>query len=99
MYLAATVTTLDKLKQVPPQFWIMILAIVGGVIVGVVVLRHVVKMNKILLTIFTAAVLVIVGFNWVYKRNEPKFMSPLVDKIAPFLPSAVNYDSKQSTGH
>jgi hypothetical protein len=37
------------------------------------------------------------GFNWVYERNEPKFMTPFVEKIAPFFPSKTSYTTKQQT--
>ena len=37
----------------------------------------------------------VVGFHWIYNRQEPKFLTPLVDKIAPFLPSAGSYKAKQ----
>jgi hypothetical protein len=36
-------------------------------------------------------------FNWIYHRTEPKFLTPLVDRIAPFFPSAGSYDAKQAT--
>ena len=36
-----------------------------------------------------------IGFSWIYERDEPKFMTPLVEKIAPLLPSKTTYKSKQ----
>ncbi len=39
----------------------------------------------------------VVFFSWVYNRNEPPFMTPLVQRIAPFFPSAGSYQSKQAT--
>jgi hypothetical protein len=91
------VTTLEKLKEIPPQFWLMLCCLIGGIMVITLIIRHLVKQNKIMLTIVSAMVMVLVGFNWVYKRNEPKFLSPLVDKIAPFLPTAIDYSGKQAT--
>ena len=35
------------------------------------------------------------GFSWIYERDEPKFMTLLVEKIAPLLPSKTTYKSKQ----
>jgi len=39
----------------------------------------------------------VVFFSWVYNRNEPKFLTPIVEKIAPFFPSAGAYNAKQAT--
>ena len=32
-------------------------------------------------------VLTSVGFNWIYARNEPKFLTPYIDPIAQFFPT------------
>jgi hypothetical protein len=39
----------------------------------------------------------VVFFSWVYNRNEPKFLTPIIEKIAPFFPSAGAYNAKQQT--
>ncbi|WP_283395640.1 hypothetical protein [Candidatus Pelagisphaera phototrophica] len=31
----------------------------------------------------------IICINWVYNRNEPELLTPVVDMIAPWLPSKV----------
>lgn len=89
MYLFAA-TTFEKLHEIPRQVWINIGLVVIVFIVGFLVLRAVAQMNKIILSILVAVVLTLVGFNWIYSRNEPKFLSPLVDKLAPFFPSAAD---------
>ena len=38
-----------------------------------------------------------VGFNWIYERNEPAFLTPIVEKIAPFFPAKDSYGAKQKT--
>lgn len=93
----ARVTTMDKLKEIPPQFWLMVCAMIGGIMVITLIIRHLVRANKIVVTIVGVLVMALVSFNWVYKRNEPKFLSPLVNKIAPFFPSQVDYTGKQAT--
>ena len=84
-------TTIEKLKQVPKSFWINILIVVLGLVAAVFVLRKIKQMNKIVVGIILADIFVLVGFNWIYERNEPKFLSPLVDMIAPFLPAKGSY--------
>jgi hypothetical protein len=39
----------------------------------------------------------ILWFNWIYYRTEPKFLTPLINRIAPFFPTAGAYDAKQAT--
>ena len=82
-------TTLEKINEVPPQVWLNIGLGVLIFIAGFMVLRAVAQMNKIILCILVFVVMTVVGFNWVYSRNEPKFLTPVVDKIAPFFPSGV----------
>jgi len=84
-------TTIEKLKQVPKSFWSNILIVVLGLVAAVFVLRKIKQMNKIVVGIILAVIFVLVGFNWIYERNEPKFLSPLVDMIAPFLPAKGSY--------
>jgi hypothetical protein len=45
-------------------------------------------MNGIVMFLIVAAALFVVGITWIYQRTEPRFLTPLVDHIAPFLPSA-----------
>ena len=85
--LAAAVTLLDRLHQVPPGVWLRIGAAILALVVVVIVLRKVAKMNKVLLAVVVALVLTIVGFNWIYQRNEPAWATPVIEKIAPFFPT------------
>lgn len=90
-------SALDKIKTLPPGVWLKIgIAIVAFILV-VMILRRVMKMNKIIASIIVSVVLSIVFFSWVYNRNEPKFLTPVVDKIAPFFPTAGSYNAKQQT--
>ena len=91
------VTALEKMQTLKPEVWLKIGIVVVGFLVAVLLFRRIMKMNKII-----AGVIVFVGgtvifFSWVYNRNEPKFMTPSVEKIAPYFPSAGAYNSKQST--
>ena len=87
-------TTLEKLNEVPRQVWLNIGLGVMICIVGFMVLRAIAQINKIILCILLAVILTLVGFNWVYSRNEPKVLTPVVDKIAPFFPSGVDKSPK-----
>ena len=97
LFLAAAQTTLDKLKTVPPAFWGKVGLGILGVIVVFIVIQKVLKINKFLLggAVFIAGGLLF--FNWIYHRTEPKFLTPFVDRIAPFFPTAGAYNAKQTT--
>ncbi len=90
-------TTLDNLKKVPPMTWLKIAAVLAGFVVAIVILRKLARLNKVLLAVIVFVTVVIIGFSWVYERNEPAFLTPLVDQIAPFLPSKGSY-GKQAGG-
>ena len=97
MFLAVAPTPLEKLKQVPPAFWWKIGAAILCIAVIAFVLQRIAQMNKIVLAIICLLIFSVVGVNWIYERNEPAFMTPLIDKIAPFLPSKGSYNAKQQT--
>ncbi|MFI5337152.1 MAG: hypothetical protein ACHQ5A_10235 [Opitutales bacterium] len=93
LYLAASAS--EIIKQLPPSAWAKIGLALAAFIAVVIVLRKIAKMNKIVLGVVVVVSLSIVFFSWVYNRNEPKFLTPLVEKIAPFFPSAGSYATKQ----
>ena len=85
------VTTLEKLKTVPARFWVnVVLALAVGV-VAVLLVRYAARMNKLILSLIIFLLLSVVGFQWIYERNEPRFMTPGIEKIAPFFPSKPHY--------
>jgi len=84
---SAHVTTLDKLKGIPPEFWLRLGLAVLAVIAIVFFLRKVAKMNKVVLTVVTFVIVTVVGFNWVYERTEPEWATPMVGFLAGFFPT------------
>ena len=54
---------------------------------SIVLIRSISQMNKLLLTFTIFLVVTLVGFHWVYERNEPKFLTPFVEAVAPFFHS------------
>ena len=88
---------MDKLKTIPPQFWWKLGLVMVALVVVVLVLQKVAGMNKMVLGIIAFVVVTIIGFNWIYERNEPAFLTPIVDKIAGFFPAKNSYGAKQAT--
>jgi hypothetical protein len=95
VFFAAT-TTLDRLKAVPPAFWGKVGIAIAAVIIVFIIIQKVLNVNKFVLGGVTFIALGLIGFNWIYHRTEPKFLTPFVDRIAPFFPAAGAYDTTQS---
>ena len=93
--LFVAVTALEKVAQVPGKVWLNLGIALLIFFAAVYVVRQAAHVNKIWLAIIVFVTVTVVGFHWIYNRNEPKFLTPLVDKIAPFLPSAGSYKAKQ----
>lgn len=85
--LATNSTILARLEAVPAAAWMRIGIGVLALFLLVIVLRKVTKMNKVVLGIVVFLVGTFVGFNWIYERNEPKWASPVVSKLAGFFPT------------
>lgn len=88
-------TALEKLQNVPKAFWVNALMALAAFIVAVMLIRHAARMNKFLLGMIVFLFVSVVAFQWVFERNEPKLLTPYVDKIAPFFPSKIDYQGKQ----
>ena len=99
MYFLAAVasnqTALEKLKEIPTDFWIKVGIAVVAIIVVVILLRKLAGANKIILSVVVLLVVSIVGFNWIYERNEPEWASPIVEKLAQFFPAKDSYNANQ----
>jgi glucan phosphoethanolaminetransferase (alkaline phosphatase superfamily) len=91
------VTAVEKMKTLPPGVWVKIGIAIAALLVAVFVLRKVMRMNKVIAGVVVFVVCSVIFFSWVYNRNEPKFLTPLMDRLAPFFPSAGAYNAKQQT--
>jgi len=95
--LLLAVTALEKIQTLPPAIWLKIIIAITAFILTIFLFRRVMKMNKIIAAVIVFVVCTVVFFSWVYNRNEPAFMTPLVQRIAPFFPSAGSYAAKQGS--
>ncbi len=96
LLLLASATT-DKLRHLPQKFWINCAIFVGIILAAVIAWRFLRDVNKIVLGIVIFLVCAIIGFNWIYERNEPEFLTPYIDPIAQFFPTKGSYEVKQTT--
>ena len=91
------VTTAEKLQKIPTAFWINLGIVVLVIISVVIIMRKLAGTNKVVLAVVSLIIISVVGFNWIYERNEPAFLTPVVDKIAGFFPTKAGYKAKQQT--
>ncbi len=84
---AAQSSAWDALKSVPKQTWINIAICVVAVVVVVKVWRALKNLNEFLPYIAALLATGLIFFYWVYERAEPRFLTPIVDQLAPFFPS------------
>lgn len=83
----ATATTLARIEGVPTGVWLRIGAAILALVILVVVLRKVAKMNKVVLVVVVGLIGTIVGFNWIYQRNEPAWATPVIGPLSKFFPT------------
>lgn len=94
---AAATSAVDSMKQIPPATWLKLGIGLAAFVIAIVILRKIAGMNKIVLGVIVFVVVTVVFFSWVYNRNEPRWLTPVVERIAPFFPSAGSYQQKQQT--
>ena len=85
--LAAQPSAWEQFRKIPTQTWINL----GICILTVVIIARVWKVLKGINEFVPYIAVTLAGglifFYWVYERAEPRFLTPLVDKLAPFFPS------------
>jgi len=85
------VSAIDKLRHMPRKDLSNLGLLVLVLVIGIVIYKMSAKMNKLVLFMIVAFTLMIISFNWVYERNEPKCLTKAIDHIAPFFPSRPKY--------
>lgn len=95
--LLLAVSALEKAQSLKPEVWLKIGIAVVAVVAVVILYRRIMRVNKVVAGVIIFVVCTVVFFSWVYNRNEPKFLTPIVEKIAPFFPTAGSYSNKQQT--
>ena len=91
-FLAAQTSTWEKLKHIPSQSWLNLGLCVLAVVIIVRMWRTLRKINEFVPWIVS----VIAGFMilsyWTYNRTEPRFLTPVVEKLTIFLPTKSKHE-------
>lgn len=80
-------------EKLPPDFLAKTGVFLLLVFVVVLAVKFFQSSNKILLSILICAAMGIVFFSWIYNRNEPEFLSPIIEPLAQFFPTK-DYEQK-----
>ena len=84
--LVIALTNLEKVQEVPASSMVNLVLAVLVLVVAVFLIKQASSMNKGFVFMIAAVIVIIVGMTWVYQRNEPKFLTPFIDSIAPYFP-------------
>jgi len=95
--LPLAISAFEKAGKVPSSFWLKLFLVFIGIFLFVMLMRKLLQVNKFVFLAVGLVAVFIVGFNWIYERNEPEFLSPVVDRIAPFFPSKGEYVIRQAS--
>ncbi len=87
MLAAAPPTAWEQLKRVPKETWINLGICIAAVVIIIRVWKVLKKFNEFVPYIAALLAAFLIFFYWVYDRSEPRFLTPLIEKIAPFFPS------------
>lgn len=85
----------EQLKRVPKDTWINLLVVVVALFLIVRMWRALKKINDYAPYVVATLTFGSIFFYWVYARTEPRFLTPIVEQLAPFFPSKARQDQIQ----
>ena len=77
----------QSLQPLYDQAWFPYAIGLLGIVFAYSVLMSLKSLPKLVMYPIIMATCAIVFLNWVYNRNEPEVLSPMINMIAQFLPS------------
>ena len=92
---AAAPSITEQLKRVPKETWINIVICIAAIFAMVSLWRTLKKINEFVPYIAAVLGSALIFFYWVYERTEPRFLTPIVERLAPFFPSKSKQDQIQ----
>jgi len=87
MYWLAALEWSKVTEKLPPDFASKTAIFLGLIALIVIAVKIYQGSNKIFLSIIMAMVVGVIFFNWIYNRNEPAFLTPIIQPLSQFFPS------------
>lgn len=94
--LPLALSAFEKAAKVPSSFWLKVFLFFVAVFALVFIVRKLAQVNKFVAFAVIFVACAVLGFTWIYERNEPEFLTPVIDRIAPFFPSKGEYNKSQA---
>jgi energy-coupling factor transporter transmembrane protein EcfT len=85
--LAAQPSLADKLRRVPTETWIQLLITVFAIFVVIRVWKGLRQINEFVPYLVAGLTCAVLFLLMVYNRNEPRFLTPLVERMTHFFPT------------
>ena len=85
---------IDNLWSNPADFWLLVFGAIIVLLVLSVVFKKIIQVSQV---VFVVALLIVAGVvmvKWVRDRNEPAFMTPVVNFVASFFPSSTTTQTR-----
>jgi len=92
--LIGVASTWDKLRHIPSQTWINLGICVLAIVLIVRTWRMLKKFNDYAPWIGAALVSTTIMAYWIYERAEPRFLTPVVERLADFLPTKAKHEAE-----
>jgi len=81
------VNAIEKLQHLPKKNLVNLGLAALIVVVVIVLIKLATRVNKFVLAMIILVTLMVLTLTWVHERNEPKFLTPMIDSIAPYIPN------------
>ena len=91
-FLAAQTSSWEKLRNIPSESWINLGICILAVVIIVRAWRTMRRFNEFFPWIAAAMAGVMIFSYWTYNRTEPRFLTPVVDKLTVFLPTKSKHE-------
>jgi apolipoprotein N-acyltransferase len=88
----------DRLLQIPLKFWLRLGTAILVLIIVVLGVRRLAQGNKPIIAVVAGLVASIVGFSWIYERNEPAWATPTVNFLSGYFPAKAKVEERK-VGH
>lgn len=80
-------STNDLVTKLPESDWLRFGALLLALLAVLQVMRLISRTNRTFLLVVVGTGMFMLFANWVRHRNEPTFLSPVVDAVAPYFPT------------